>query len=398
MRFRIGVFVLTVGLVLMVLVTLFSGFPSLFSQHNRFTVVLSEAGGIGQGTPVRRSGVRIGEVQSVELDNESGHVRVGISIEKKYTVRHNEEAVLNRGLLGDTTIDFVTKAPNGKPPDTKALEPGSEIAGKVPVNPQMLVNQAAEVLPTTQQAFIELGKAADSFNRLAPQLDAATRELTGLAKDTRAILPEMRKTNDEALVAVRNWGAVGERLNVLLRTNEDLIVKTLTDVDDAAVRFGKAFSDENLRNLQVILTNSKTASERFPGIAEQVEELAKQSRETMREGQTTFKNLNKATQPFADRGDPVMRNIEESSDKLNKVLGEVQELLRVFNRSDGTVQRLIADPSLYNNFNDAACQAAKMMPRLDRILKDIEVFADKLARHPELIGVGGAVRPGSGIK
>jgi hypothetical protein len=39
-----------------------------------------------------------------------------------------------------------------------------------------------------------------------------------------------------------------------------------------------------------------------------------------------------------------------------------------------------------------------MTPRIDRILKDFETFADKLARHPEAIGLGGVVWPGSGLK
>jgi phospholipid/cholesterol/gamma-HCH transport system substrate-binding protein len=38
------------------------------------------------------------------------------------------------------------------------------------------------------------------------------------------------------------------------------------------------------------------------------------------------------------------------------------------------------------------------MPRVERALKDLEVFADKLARHPESIGLGGALRPSSGLK
>jgi hypothetical protein len=39
-----------------------------------------------------------------------------------------------------------------------------------------------------------------------------------------------------------------------------------------------------------------------------------------------------------------------------------------------------------------------MLPRLDRALRDVEIFADKLARHPNLLGIGGAVRPSSGVK
>jgi len=40
----------------------------------------------------------------------------------------------------------------------------------------------------------------------------------------------------------------------------------------------------------------------------------------------------------------------------------------------------------------------RILPRVDRILRDIEVFADKIARHPESLGVGGAIRPNSGLK
>ncbi len=398
MKFRIGLFVVAVIVVFGGLVVLFSGFPSFLTRQTRFTVLLSEAGGVGPGTPVRRSGVKIGEVSSVDLDNDTGLVRVGIVVDNKYTLRQNEEPVLNRGLLGDTTIDFTPKPANGKPPDTSPTPPGSVLVGKVPVNPQTLLNQIAEVLPTTQQTLIEIAKASDSINRLAPQLDAAAREFTALSREARAAIPDLRRTNDEAQVTLKNWGALGERLNVLLRANEDLLVKTLKDIDDAAVRFGRAFSDDNLRNIEAILNNTKTASDRFPNIAQQIEELAKESRVTVRDADVAFKNITKATQPLADRGDILWKNIDESSDRLNKVLMDAQELFKVINRSDGTFQRFIADPSLYNNLNDAACQVAKLMPRVERILKDFEVFADKVARHPETIGVGGAVRPSSGIK
>jgi phospholipid/cholesterol/gamma-HCH transport system substrate-binding protein len=69
-----------------------------------------------------------------------------------------------------------------------------------------------------------------------------------------------------------------------------------------------------------------------------------------------------------------------------------------YGKTDSTVYRLLNDPGLYNNLNTIACGLARMMPQLDRILKDLEVFADKIARHPEALGVGGAVRPGSGLK
>ena len=53
---------------------------------------------------------------------------------------------------------------------------------------------------------------------------------------------------------------------------------------------------------------------------------------------------------------------------------------------------------MYNNLNQAACMITNVVPRLDRILRDVEVFADKIARHPETIGVRGAISPSAGLK
>ena len=40
----------------------------------------------------------------------------------------------------------------------------------------------------------------------------------------------------------------------------------------------------------------------------------------------------------------------------------------------------------------------RILPRLDRILSDVEIFADKIARHLESLGIGGVFRPGTGLK
>jgi len=68
-RFRVGLFVLGSLILLAALITAFSGFPSIFKQYNRYTIVFPEAPGVASGTPVRRSGVRIGEVASVRIGN-----------------------------------------------------------------------------------------------------------------------------------------------------------------------------------------------------------------------------------------------------------------------------------------------------------------------------------------
>jgi hypothetical protein len=62
------------------------------------------------------------------------------------------------------------------------------------------------------------------------------------------------------------------------------------------------------------------------------------------------------------------------------------------------VQRLLADPSVYQSLDAAAGSLARVLARAEKVARDLEVFADKVARRPELIGVGGAIRPSSGLK
>jgi len=92
------------------------------------------------------------------------------------------------------------------------------------------------------------------------------------------------------------------------------------------------------------------------------------------------------------------RNADESLEKLNRTLTDLRDLVRAIGQADGTFNRFMTDPSLYIHLDDSICTLLKMLPRADRILRDMETFADKLARHPEAIGVGGAVRSGSGLK
>jgi phospholipid/cholesterol/gamma-HCH transport system substrate-binding protein len=377
-RFRVGLFVLGSLILLALLITAFSGFPTVFKQYHRYTILFPEAPGVSSGTPVRRSGVRIGEVDSVKLDEETGQVRVVISVERQHVIRHSDQAALVHGILGgDTNIDFIPVKPNGEPPDKSPVVPGEELKGAARSDVNHLLTQFSDILPPAQDVLVELRKMA----------------------------PELSRTNDEVQVAARNWGKLGERADLLLQTNQEKLVKTLESLNDTVNRINTVFNDENQRNLSITIKNVRAGTENLGNISKNTDEMLKESRltlhrvnESITRTDDVLANLQQATKPMADRSASVMKNLDESTDKLNKTLSEVRELLRVMQCADGTLRRLAQDPSLYNNLNDAALMLARIMPRLDRAMRDMEVFADKLARHPESIGLGGALNPSRGLK
>ena len=77
---------------------------------------------------------------------------------------------------------------------------------------------------------------------------------------------------------------------------------------------------------------------------------------------------------------------------------DVRELVRVIGNSEGTIQKLLKDPSLYNRLDETLCAVKKLLPYVEQILKDVEVFTDKIARHPEALGIRGAIAPDNGLK
>jgi phospholipid/cholesterol/gamma-HCH transport system substrate-binding protein len=387
-RFRLGIFVLSALILLAVLIMLFGGWGRLFQHYNEYTILFDNAAGVAAGTPVRRSGVRIGEVESVQLDSQTGEVRVKIKVASDYVVRKNDVATINRNLLGDTSIDFVPVQPeeplhfaqvqaDPPPPGNPPVPPGSTLRGRSRSEGGNLAQQGADLVPV----------ARDTLNEM------------------RKLIPELRRTNEEIQITARNWGKLGERLDILLQTNDQKLTKALDQLNESLKRINTVFSDENQKNLSATLKNVTESSTRLDSITRNTDDLIKESRKTMTQinssvsrANDVMNNLQQATKPLAERTPTIMRNLDESSAKLNTLLTNLSGVFGAFGRNDGTLQRLLMDPSLYNHLNDAACMIARTVPRLDRTLADLEIFADKLARHPEAIGLGGVVRPSIGLK
>ncbi len=451
-RFRLGLFVLTAAVLLAVLVLMFGGSAGrLFSRPNEYTIEFADAPGITVGTPVRRSGVRIGTVTRVELNDKTGNVVVRIGIDKQFTVWDTDEAVISQDLLSrDTTIDLVHRAKSspplappvpvdpktdvrpvstidvpgelfaaGQPPPApppgangpgEPLPPGSKIPGAGPGGPQNALGQISTVLPALEQALNAIRRSAERLEVAIPNLDAGAREFTALGRSIREAVPEVRRTNDELQsllrsargtgpelrrtneelqVTLRNFGSVAERLDVFLSANQDRITRAVDQATDVLQRLSNVLSDENQKNVTATLRATQMASVNFEGISRNADEFLKESMKTNRQIQGSIST--------ADR---VLRNLDTATDQLTRALGGLADALAPLGRGGegGTIQKFFTDPSLYNNLNEAACLITKVMPRMDRILRDVEVFADKIARHPETIGIGGAVRPSAGLK
>ena len=202
LRLKLGVFLALTLVVLAGLVVFFGRAPDLFSNKASYTILFPEAPGIGPGTPIRKSGVRIGEVSGVDLDPETGQVRVAVRVDRKFLPRKTEEANITKGLLsGDAAIDFLPHlAEEGAPYHPgEVYPPGSEIVGVPPITPRSLLTPASGMLVQAQSSLDRIVKAfekLEKLERLEPVMQNAFEEIANLAHDARLFIPELKKTND----------------------------------------------------------------------------------------------------------------------------------------------------------------------------------------------------------
>ncbi|MEO8272333.1 MAG: MlaD family protein, partial [Aureliella sp.] len=107
-RFGVGVLVVASLVIAVILILFFGAAPNFFVQRYTVTIRFKAAPGVASDTPVRKNGVQIGRVKSVQLLDEEG-VDLTLELDGKYKVRASELPQIGKGSLitGDAVVEFV---------------------------------------------------------------------------------------------------------------------------------------------------------------------------------------------------------------------------------------------------------------------------------------------------
>ena len=118
----------------------------------------------------------------------------------------------------------------------------------------------------------------------------------------------------------------------------------------------------------------------------------------IREVDSTVANLNTATEPLANQSPQMVARLNKSLANIETITADLAEVSRLMNENDGSLKRLATDPTMYRNLNSTSASLASLLQNLRPVVRDLQVFSDKVARHPELLGVRGIVRGSDGLK
>lgn len=355
LQFRVGLFVIAALSVVCVLIFQFGDVRDALQKRYDVLARFESAPGVLVGSPVRINGVQIGHVGKIHLDQEGSGVLLTLSIEQKYKLRSDAEPYLQQSLLGDTVVEV---SPGYS--DT-VLDRNTVLHGKPPFDMTSIVKKMDAQLETTMASF-----------------EATSREWQLVARNINGIV----QTNRGSL------GVVVERT-----------AKSLDDFSVTMQRAAQTFDNANrvIGDPQTV-QNLRKAFAGLPQIVTETQQTITAMRQTVTSINGNMKNIEGVTQPLAKHTTSIVVRLDQSLANLEALTGELRDVAQVAAKSDGSLKRFLSDPSLYDDLENSATSLAILLRNLQPVVQDMREFSDKVARHPEILGVGGALRPSSGLR
>ncbi len=355
LRVRVGLFVIVAFLMGATMVLQFGKLESLWRKQYTIAIHFETATGIHQASKVRMNGIPIGEVKRVEMDEERGGVNVIARIEEQFKIREDSQAKIVKGLLGDAAVEITMGN------SERLAEPGSLLDGEVPLN------------------------TADMIRRMEQQ--------------TSVTLESFAQTS-------REWQLVGSNLNGLLETNHGTINEVLERTAESLTEFTDTMKTANktLAHANKVLGNpehqealTKTLSA-LPQLVQETRQTVLAVRMAVTKVDKNLDHLNDATAPLAEKSQSIVTKLDASLGNMEEITSNLSGFSSLVATNDGSLKKLVSDPSLYRNLNASAESLALLLRNLEPTIKDLRIFSDKVARHPELIGLSGAIKGSSGVK
>ncbi len=366
MQFRLGMFVIVAGLVLTMLLVWFGESPTLFQSHAFVTVLYKEAPGVAIGIPVRKSGIRVGEVSAIEFDhrpNGGDGVLVTLALDPRYRIGAGVVPRLSRALIGDVSIDLIP----GPGPNRGELVPSKTplesmasdriIPGVVAPDPTLALEAATKAFEKAGDTLVAIDEAAKGISKLSNKVQnldqfLATWTATG-----------------------QKLGTLSDRANQFVAENQGDIKPTLASIRDATGRFNSTFDEATQKDVRTSMRNLATSTARLDRVLADLGPLA-----------SDLGNA-KATAATTSLGQAVQR--------LNKITYEIGLLTasladptgRKLN-PNGTLQRILTQPELYDNLNRASVGIQDLTTTARPVFRSLNEFAERIARDPAALSRG----------
>ena len=354
MKRRIGAMVLIVLAISVVLIFLFA--DRNFQWRGEGTPLrmrFSNAPGVVVGTPLARSGVRIGRVSDVSLQK-NGYVLVTAMLDPGKLVFDGDSAMVIKPLMGDSEICITSLLTPGLQPTPVSSD--YVIEGMPYQDPMFFLSsiqgQVAGTLSSIEATSNEMRTAFASLNSIVGDNRETISGMIAEAKTTAQMLRTTMATINTLLEDPEGVNGIKDTLTQL----PQLVAETRASVKTVSEKI-----TDSLNKADGVITGADKA---LAGINNTVAGLDGKSGGILRQAELTMSRLN------------------ASLDNADRLLAEVQMTAEKINSGQGTIGMLVNDRTLYDQIANTTANLEQMTARLEPIIYDVRTFTDQLARRP----------------
>jgi phospholipid/cholesterol/gamma-HCH transport system substrate-binding protein len=260
-----------------------------FSTSPPVVIMLPDAGTLKRGSPVRVSGVSMGTVESIVLED-VGKVRVGLSLSKQIVPKADATARLSSiGLVGDVVVN---------------LNPGSSA--------EPLGNRVIQ--GTVDQGFSEIG---------ANLSEKASAVLTGLSQI------EYKRLTDELTSTLTTFQALARTYTDTRSGPMGDLTRTMESFRTLTARFDSTLASANLARTAQSADSLMTSLARLSNDARSTSQQLDSLLAKVNRGEGSLGRLVSDT-AFYDNAQRMVRSLQEFVDDLRRHPGKLGVTIRVF--------------------------------------------------------------------
>jgi len=301
----------------------------------------------------------VGEVVAIEFDHrpkQPDGVLVTMALERKYPIREGSVPRLSRSLIGDVTIDLLPGTGEGNIPAGRTPADAPVIEGDTAADP-------SKALAAATIAFEKAGETLKSINDAAAGLTKISRNAENLGD----FLNTWTKTG-------KDLSAASEGIDRFIKANEKDFRTTLANLQETSGKLNNTLTPETQDSFKTGIARLSSASARLDADLADIAPLMKDLGSSVRHTPTT------------DFGQTIRR--------LNRIASDFELLsaaLRTRNgtlNTEGSLQKLLIQGDLYDNFNNLAVSASQALGQIKVVLASIREFAERVSRDPAAISRG----------
>ena len=343
MQFRVGLVVFATMIVGFVLAGLngpmsFGWLPWGHSKY-QIGIEVSEAPGVDTNTPVRKNGILIGRVKSIE-DKGAG-VLLNAEIDGNRPLYADFEPHIRTTVLGDATIDFVSRRPT---PGMQPVADGTVFQGQVDPNPFDSLGQLGDLKNEFSVASRSLAQAGDEVSKLASRVNNAFGESgpDGEGRVKRLLDTTERAMSQFAMTMQSVNEIIGdEPIGVPMPNGMQPSVNPQAPITQPPLNTQPLPNGQPgvqpTPNGPQIRQKLRQGLDELPDAIHEFRVTLRDSRTVLQSAEKNFKNLEAFTEPLGQKGPEVADAILKAVVGLDQLVHDLGAVARALNNREGTI-------------------------------------------------------------